>query len=135
MAARLSLRTTDGESHETVRSALWHRAATARARVLSVSRGAYPRLEMQAPIVPAPGACRRLQRSLPASTGRQRGSESEALTASAPVAGGRITDMVINVKLDNLGDQNTPSPLPVAPHQVRVDGEWWKADVELAPSS
>ena len=42
VAARLSLRTTDGESHETVRSALWHRAATARARVLSVSRGGLP---------------------------------------------------------------------------------------------
>ena len=59
--------------------------------------GAYPRLEMQAPIVPAPGACRRLQRSLPASTGRQRGVRSEALTASAPVAARYITDTVINV--------------------------------------
>ena len=35
------------------------------------------------------------------STGRQRGEESEALTASAPVAGGRITDMVKFVKLDS----------------------------------
>ena len=60
--------------------------------------GAYPRLKSRAPIVPAPAVLRHLQRSLPASTDRQRGEESEALTASAPVAGGRITDMVINVK-------------------------------------
>ena len=40
--------------------------------------GAYPRLKSRAPIVPAPGACRRLQRSLPASTGRQRGSEKRS---------------------------------------------------------
>ena len=30
------VRTTDGESHETVRSALWHRGATVRARALAV---------------------------------------------------------------------------------------------------
>ena len=34
-----------------------------------------------------------------ASTGRQAGEESEALTASAPVAGEHITNVVINVKL------------------------------------
>ena len=48
--------------------------------------------------MPAPDDLRHLQRSLPASTGRQRGGENEALTASAPVAGEHITDMVINVK-------------------------------------
>ena len=47
VAARRSLRTTDGESHETVHSAaLWHRAATARTRVLSVSRGGIPPVEI-----------------------------------------------------------------------------------------
>ena len=61
--------------------------------------GAYPRLKSRAPIVPAPAVLRQLQRSLPASTGRQRGEENEALTASAPVAGGRITDMVTNINL------------------------------------
>ena len=35
------------------------------------------------------------------STGRQRGVRSEALTASAPVAGEHITDMVVFVKLDS----------------------------------
>ena len=61
--------------------------------------GAYPRLKSRAPIVPAPAALRHLQRSLPASTGRQRGEENEALTASAPVTGEHITDMVIFVKV------------------------------------
>ena len=77
--------------------------------------GAYPRLESRAPIVPAPAVLRRLQRSLPASTGRQRGVRSEALTASAPVAGGRITDMVVNVK--PIHPHSTK--LTVAPHLMR----------------
>ena len=63
--------------------------------------GAYPRLNAQAPIVPAPAVLRHLRCSPLASTGRQRGEENEALTASAPVAGGRVTDMVINVKFDH----------------------------------
>ena len=92
------MRTPDGKSHETVRSALKHRATTTRARVLSVSRGGLPPIEVA-------GADRARSRCLSAvamltaaSTGRQRGSESEALTASAPVAGGRITDMACFVK-------------------------------------
>ena len=64
--------------------------------------GAYPRLESRAPTVPAPAVLRHLQRSLPASTGRQRGVRSEALTASTPVAGEHITDMVIIVKAVHL---------------------------------
>ena len=64
--------------------------------------GAYPRLNARAPIVPAPDACRHLRCSPLASTGRQRGVRSEALTASAPVAGEHVTDMVINVKAVHL---------------------------------
>ena len=74
--------------------------------------GAYSRLESRAPTVPAPAVLRHLQRSLPASTGRQRGVRSEALTASTPVAGEHITDMVIIVKAIHL--TNIPDhPFPV----------------------
>ena len=70
---------------------------------------------MRVPIAPAPDVPRRSQRSLPASTGRQAGEENEALTASAPVAGEHITDMVINVKTIH---RTPPIPL-VAPHLMR----------------
>ena len=60
--------------------------------------GAYPRLKSRAPIVPTPDDLWHLRCSPLASTGRQRGEENEALTASAPVAGGHITNMVVNVK-------------------------------------
>ena len=63
----------------------------------------------RSPIVPAPDVLRhcgahpqafskKMRPRRAPSTGRQRGEENEALTVSAPVAGGRITDMVINVK-------------------------------------
>ena len=83
-------------------------------RPIRHTAGAYPRLESRVPIVPAPAVLRQLQRSLPASTGRQRGDRSEALTASAPVAGGRITDMVINVKAVHT------TKIPDHPHAVGV---------------
>ena len=109
--------------------------------------GAYPRLKMQAPIVPAPDDPRRLQRSLPTSTGRQAGEENEALSASAPDAGEHITDMAPNVNAIRL-PQKPPSPrircgapLPSgatapqgsgAPCQARGDGrKGWETDIRL----
>ena len=99
VAARLSLRTTDGESHETVHSALWQRAATGRTRVPPVRPWGH-----------TPG-CMRGRRScpLPLSFGVYSArclrapavnavEENEALTASAPVAGEHVTDMVCFVK-------------------------------------
>ena len=76
--------------------------------------GAYPRLESRAPIVPAPAVLRQLRCSPQASTDRQAGKENEALTASAPVAGGPITDMVINVKAVH------STKIPDHPHAVGV---------------
>ena len=64
------------------------------ARTLPSYRGDWLPCQTRAPIAPAPDVRRHLQRSLPASTGRQAGEENEALTASAPVAGERITNMV-----------------------------------------
>ena len=77
--------------------------------------GAYPRLNARAPIVPALAVLRRVRCSPQASTGRQRGVRSEALTASAPVAGGRITDMVVNVKIAH----SYTSKFTIAPHSMR----------------
>ena len=88
VAARLSVRTPDGESRETVRSALWHRGATAKtswtglARVLAViPSGLAPLLNCGCRSLPLPmsfgvGDARRQ-----ASTGRQAEARSEAQTA------------------------------------------------------
>ena len=54
VAARSFLRTPDGESHETVRSALWQRAATGRTRVLSVRPRGHTPGSMRAPELPLP---------------------------------------------------------------------------------
>ena len=92
-----------------VRPALWHRAATAPS---TGSGGSRP---CRQPWGHTPVRCGRLnsrsrcpsalRRSPQASTCRQRGSRSEALTASAPVAGGHMTDMVCFVKLFGSGAQ------------------------------
>ena len=63
---------------EPVRSALWHRGATGRARALAVDPGAYPRLNSRAPELPLPMSVG-TQHSLRASPGRQRGGDSAAL--------------------------------------------------------
>ena len=116
VATRLSLRTPDGESHETVHSALWHRGVTARTRVLTVMpSGAYPRLLSRVPIAPAPDVLRRWRRSPPSehrpSSGR---GKARAHTPTAPVAGGRLADMVRFVNMQ-LGVQGGP---PVDAQQV-----------------
>jgi hypothetical protein len=107
VAARLSLRTPDRESRETARSALWHRGATVRARVLAVIPwGHTPGCNRGRRSCPLPmsfgGRGARHQRifgenatDLSAEPRPSCGSEkARAHTPTAPVAGGRITDMV-----------------------------------------
>ena len=59
--------------------------------------GAYPRLWSQAPIVPAPAVLRRCGARHLRAPAVKRGKKRSA-TASAPLAGGHITDMVRFVK-------------------------------------
>ena len=112
MAARLSLRTTDGESHETVHSALWQRAATGRTRVLSVRPWGHTpgwmRGRRSCPLPLSFGNCGARRKRAPAVNAVE---ENAALTASAPVASEHLTDMVINVKavhLTKIPDQPLP---------------------------
>ena len=121
VAARLSLRTPDGESHETVRSALRHRGATVRARVLAVMPcGLAPLPDAGADKLPLPmsfgGAAlapqafsKKMRQRRAPSTGRQAGARSEALTAHRTRCGRHMTDMVRFVKVDR---QLPPKPRP-----------------------
>ena len=99
VAVRLSLRTTDGKSHETVHSALWQRAATERTR--------FPPFR---PWGHTPGCCRR-RRSCPLrcpsavvalankrAPAVKRRRKVERKPTTAPVAGEHITDMVCFAK-------------------------------------
>ena len=99
VAARLFLRTTDGKSHETVHSAMWQRAATGRTRVLPIRpRGHTPGCGYRrrpCPLPLSPGIRGAHRKRAPAINAV---AENAALTASAPIAGGRITDMVCFVK-------------------------------------
>ena len=55
-------------------------------------------MKSRTPVLPLPMSVG-MWRSPLASPGRQAGEENEALTASAPVASGLITDMVLCVKV------------------------------------
>ena len=99
------------ETTRNVHSALWHRRATVRARVLAVipcglspllgagADSSRSRCPSAVTTLAAQAFSKKMRPTRAPSTGRQAGARSEALTASAPVAGGRITELVINVKL------------------------------------
>ena len=73
-------------------------------------------MKSRVPELPLPmsfGVCDAHRKRAPAVNAE---AKSEALTASAPVAGGRITDMVYSVKLKWLTLTQTT---PVAPHSMR----------------
>ena len=106
VAARLSVRTPDGESRETVRSALWHRGATAKtswtglARVLAViPSGLAPLLGAGADRSRSrcPSALATLAAKRAPAVKRRR--EAKRRPPIAPVAGRHITDMVHFVKI------------------------------------
>ena len=99
------------ETSRNVHSALWHRGATVRARVLAViPSGLTPLLNRGCRSLPLPMSFGGYSARCLRAPAVKRGRKSEALTASAPVAGGRITDMVINVKIIHRTTQPTPSP-------------------------
>ena len=85
--------------------------------------------------VPTPLVLRlsELRRSPQASTGRQRGEETEALTASAPVAGGLITDMVWFVKVSpNYRLAKSPADCDAGPRSdATIDFCWSMRTMQL----
>ena len=96
---------------EPVRSALWHRGRQGGLALVPSYPGGIPPVEVAGTCGPAPDVrrhcdtrrwsifTRKMRPARAPITCRQRGGENEALTASAPVAGGRITDMVRFVNL------------------------------------